>query len=134
MSFYIVQVSAQEGACAGVVHGVPGVPCSLPAQPGGAAVGAAVSAVCSRMVLARAGRRAAALPRRHVCGECHPLPVPAVLLNQRELLRSRKKADLRQFYLPVLLSLQSQRVKEAAGARAYSALESSFSSVLLYQT
>lgn len=105
-----MQVPAQEGACAGVVHGVPGVPCSLPAQPGGAAVGAAVSAVCSRVVLARAGRRAAALPRRHVCGECQPLPVPPASLNQRELLRPRKKGDLHQDDLPVPLALQSQRV------------------------
>lgn len=85
-----VQVFAQAGAGAWDLHGVPGIPCGVLEQPHSAAAGAAVGAVRSSVVLPRAGRRAAPLSRRHVCGEHRhcmhaptPQPTPAAHASSR---------------------------------------------------
>lgn len=64
-----MQVFAEAGAGAWDLHGVAGIPRGVLEQPLSAAAGAAVGVVRPCVVLPRAGRRAAPLPRRHVCGE-----------------------------------------------------------------
>lgn len=70
-SVHVMQVFAQAGAGAWHLHGVPGIPCGVLEQPLSAAAGTTVGVVRPCVVLPRAGRRAAPVSCRHVCGELH---------------------------------------------------------------